>query len=137
MSKEPSSERVKRIVESLPDPNPGHSLDECAAALLEWISAIDPVYAQGIKIMREERGFEPKFLAAALIAYPLEHSLYMELPRNPTIEQAIGGKKLGASEMTCLMCGTVFKPMYAGSRPLCSNRCANGYDAGQKAEHAA
>ena len=124
-----NTERVRKIVESLPDPI--HSLDECATALLDWVASLDPSWADRIKIMRDERGFEPRYLAASLMAYPLDHSLHMELTTNPIIAQATGDRKPG-DPIKCEMCGTEFKPPYAGCRPLCSNRCANGYDAKER-----
>jgi hypothetical protein len=124
-------DRLKEIVASLPRPGSKHTLDDCARELLDWMASIEPTWGERIAILREERHFAPREIAASLMAYPLDHSLHMEITTNPILEQA--GIKTDPKVLSCLMCGKEFERRYAGERALCSNRCADGYDAKQKA----
>jgi hypothetical protein len=139
-------DKLKEILGSLEPPPPApedpiapathvHTLDDCARDLLDWVAFIDPQWKERLDILRLERGWGDKEVAGALIAYPLDHAVHMEIQHNPLImdqENIPSRRAAGPRKMTCLQCGKEFDMKLAGQRALCSNLCARGYDSIQK-----
>lgn len=123
----PKPDKLQEVIDSLKlaEAKP-HTLEECCSAVIAWVGSLDPAWEKRIQILREERGFSDKDIAGSLIAYPLDHSMHMEITTHPTLQAAGVGVHLGAT-FTCEMCGVEAHRKYAGQPALCSNRCANGF----------
>jgi hypothetical protein len=112
-------DKLKAIIESLDPPPPapevtgsaGHTLDDCARELLDWVAFIDPQWKERLDILRLERGWGDKEVAGSLIAYPpiTSFTWRSSTTRSSWITGVPSRRAAGPRKMTCLQCGKEFE----------------------------
>jgi hypothetical protein len=90
-------------------------LINCAERLLKQVSRCDPMWAERIRITREEQGFDAWQFIGAQIGYMLDNGLHMHAPNHPAFLPQREGT---AAQGYCGDCGKEFKAQWPGQR-LC------------------
>ena len=110
--------------------DPTDSLQAAATGFLNWMAAVDPLYAEYIGIARSELHRSDLQLVGCWIAYVLENGAHMQMAPRPEFEPGYQPKGTSAG---CAQCGAQFKILFPGQR-YCGNTCADkalnapGYD---------
>ena len=97
-----------------------HSLDQCAQVLLEWVGGLDPVWAERLQIMADERHLDTKQVLGSCVSYVLENALHMVIVKHDAFEP---NEYRRGNKMACQQCGVEFIPPYPLA-PFCGNSCA-------------
>jgi hypothetical protein len=102
-------------------------LEASATRVLAWLSAIDPTWADRLRVLKEERGFTELQALGSCIAWVCDNEQHMVIPNR---DEFLSGAT-GALPHPCPVCDHEFTPSYPG-QPVCSNDCAAAYYAQAK-----
>ena len=95
-----------------------------ATTLLEYISSLDPTFAERIQITKDEFHYDDLQTAGAYIANELEAGRHTLVPRHPFFEPGYAPPPKEGVE--CPVCHNKYNPEYPG-QAMCGNACALTY----------
>lgn len=90
-----------------------------AQVVLDHVAGMDPLWAERIRITREEKGYTALQILSAWVGHVLDTGSHMLHPPHPYFET---GFKAAGARATCTECGRDFAAAFAGQR-ACSDAC--------------